>query len=206
MLCQSCPRLVAYLDQVKSEYPGYFCQPVPAYGPIESQLLIVGLAPGKHGANASGIPFTGDASGRMLFTQLSTHGFAQFPDSAKEAHIPVLINCRITNAVKCLPPANKPLTTEVNQCNEFLRKEITESSGISIILALGHLAHRAVIQALSLKRADFKFSHGAVHHLPMRLRLVDSYHCSRYNVQTGRLTESMFNDVFCCINRLVDEA
>ena len=206
MQCQSCSRLVDYLNQVKQEYPDYHCQPVPAYGPTDSQLMIVGLAPGKHGANASGIPFTGDASGTMLFKQLKTFGFASSFNFEIDPPVPRLQNCRITNAVKCLPPGNKPLSEEINHCNVYLSEELVQLPNTSVLLALGHLAHRAILKALSLKQTEFKFSHGAMHHLPAGFHLVDSYHCSRYNFQTGRLTEMMFNDIFHTIKRLIDDS
>lgn len=194
--CRQCPRLVEYLRQIKSEFPNYHNKPVPAYGADNARLLIVGLAPGKHGANATGIPFTGDASGKLLFHMLKQHGFApEHPSNTEEPEV-VLDDCKITNAVKCLPPQNKPSGEEVLRCNRFLSAELSTLNSASVILVLGRLAHNAVLKALNLKQVDYRFQHAAVHHLQQGMMLLDSYHCSRYNLQTGRLTEAMFNDIF----------
>lgn len=204
MQCYSCSRLVDYLAQVKLEFPQYHCQPVPAFGAPGSQLLIVGLAPGKHGANASGIPFTGDASGNLLFKMLTAYGFAVPTSISANELEPHLVNCRLTNAVKCLPPGNKPNADEVNHCNHYLRDEINALTSSSIVLALGHLAHKAIIKAQGLRQADFIFKHGMTHKLQNGVQVLDSYHCSRYNLQTGRLTEAMFIDIFASIMRKIE--
>jgi uracil-DNA glycosylase family 4 len=194
--CRQCSRLADYLSQVKQQFPDYYCKPVPAVGPEEARLLIVGLAPGKHGANATGIPFTGDASGALLFKMLHLFGFTRSDQSSSSLHKINLQQCRITNAVKCLPPSNKPTAHEISLCNSFLGKEINSLSKPSLVLALGRLAHNAVIKAVGLKQTDFNFAHAAEHQLTEQISLVDSYHCSRYNIQTKRLTEDMFSNVF----------
>lgn len=190
--CSLCERLSDYLAQLRIDFPDYHNAPVAAYGDNNARLLIVGLAPGKHGANATGIPFIGDSAGGFIYRMLEQHGFCT--DSTAEK--PVLINCRITNAVKCLPPGNHPVASEVNQCNGYLKEEITQLPDHSIILALGQLAHKAIISAMGLRQATHVFGHAAEHELPHDLRLIDSYHCSKYNTQTGRLTEAMFSAVF----------
>lgn len=193
--CQLCPRLTDYRLEQKIKFPEYHCLPVPGFGSEQARLLIVGLAPGLHGANASGRPFTGDASGDLLFKTLFRFKFADRPES-KVGDAVALIDCRVTNAVKCLPPDNKPRQDEITQCNPYLLEEINALQGSGIILALGVLAHRAVLKALKLQQSKFAFSHCAEHQLPGNLRLIDSYHCSRYNINTRRLTEAMFDRVF----------
>ena len=201
--CRLCPRLATFLDQVSLKFPDYHAHPVAPFGPLESRLLIVGLAPGMHGANATGRPFTGDYAGILLYEALYQFGFS---NQAKSTHLDdglQLVDCRITNAVKCLPPANKPISTEVNQCNTFLKRELGDLAEGSVILALGTIAHKAVVKALQLKQVNYPFAHNSVHQLPGKV-LVDSYHCSRYNVHTKRLTTTMFNDVFSRIRTLLD--
>ena len=192
--CKRCPRLAKFLQQVKNQHPDYFAKPVPAFGDENAHLCIVGLAPGMHGANATGRPFTGDHAGIMLYQTLYKFGF-----SSKDASLPDddlrLINCRITNAVKCLPPQNKPVGAEINTCNQWLRQELGALPDNHVIVALGAIAHKAVIKALDLKQSDHKFAHQAEHTLNRGI-LVDSYHCSRYNTQTRRLTLEMFEQVF----------
>jgi uracil-DNA glycosylase len=192
--CRDCPRLASFLDEVRGENPGYFCGPVPSFGPAKARLLIVGLAPGMHGANRTGRPFTGDFAGILLYATLHKFGFASHAGSADPADGLELSDCRITNAVKCLPPQNKPDTAEIRRCNRFLRAEI-EAVKPKAILALGRIAHDAVLQARGLRPKDFVFGHAAVHELPGGARLYDSYHCSRYNTQTRRLTAEMFEAV-----------
>jgi uracil-DNA glycosylase family 4 len=181
---------------VRRHYPSYYARPVPAFGDPQARLLVVGLAPGLHGANASGRPFTGDHAGILLYQTLFDYGFASRPVSRARDDELVLTNCRITNAVKCLPPQNKPTTEEVNRCNQYLRNELAAIGIGSVILALGAVAHRAVVRALQLPQAHYAFAHGKHHRLPDRRHLLDSYHCSRYNTQTGRLTPRMFHQVF----------
>jgi len=198
--CLRCPRLTSFLTEMRDAHPDYFNAPVPPFGDAEPRLLIVGLAPGMHGANASGRPFTGDFAGRLLYRTLFELGLATAPDSRSVDDGLVLLGARITNAVKCLPPGNKPTTQEVWTCNSYLAAELGASYRTRAILALGTVAHRAVLRACGLKLSDYPFGHGAAHELPSARAgrssragwLVDSYHCSRYNTQTGRLTEAMF--------------
>jgi len=193
--CRDCPRLSTFLDDVKGRYPDYYCRPVPPFGVSDARFLIVGLAPGLHGANRTGRPFTGDHAGILLYQMLYKYGFSSRDHSAAADDALTLSNCRITNAVKCLPPDNKPVGAEINACNRFLASELALLPAASIVLALGGIAHRAVIKALSRRQADYKFAHAALHDLG-EFRLLDSYHCSRYNTNTRRLTEAMFDDVF----------
>lgn len=202
--CRDCQRLVAFLDQVKGKHADYFCRPVPPFGEKNARLLIVGLAPGMHGANATGRPFTGDHAGLLLYTTLHHYGFASAPESQHTGDGLKLENCRITNAVKCLPPENKPTGGEAANCNRFLVAELAQTD-LDVVLALGQLAHRAVLRALGLVQSRFPFGHNRHHALPAGFDLVDSYHCSRYNTQTGRLTEPMFHDVFDRIAELLEQ-
>lgn len=199
--CRDCPRLSVFLDQVKADNPGYYCRPVMPFGASNPRLLIVGLAPGMHGANRTGRPFTGDHAGILLYETLHKFGFASRPVSESAEDGLELIDCRITNAVKCLPPANKPETTEIKQCNRHLKSELQSLEPGTAILALGNVAHAAVLMAQGLKAKAYPFSHGGEHVLPSGLRLYDSYHCSRYNTQTRRLTPEMFHSVFARIKR-----
>lgn len=196
--CVACPRLAGFLQKVRTDYPSYYARPVPAFGDDQPWLLIVGLAPGMHGANRSSRPFTGDHAGILLYQTLHQFGFANQPLSISPDDGLVLHGCRITNAVKCLPPANKPETLEVRQCNHYLATEIAALPANAAILALGSVAHAAVLMALGLPAKTARFAHGAVHELADR-KLYDSYHCSRYNTQTRRLTTAMFQDVFARI-------
>ena len=194
--CKQCERLDEFLCTIKQHYPSYHARPVAPFGDPNANLLIVGLAPGMHGANASGRPFTGDYAGLLLYETLHQFGFSNRPISEHLADGLVLKGCRITNAVKCLPPQNKPLTSEINQCNAYLSAELNALPEQSVILALGTIAHQAVLKAYQLKSSAAKFQHNAQHALPGSRYLVDSYHTSRYNIQTKRLTQSMFNTVF----------
>ena len=194
--CSVCPRLSGFLGQLQEQYPDYHNRPVAPFGAEDARLLIVGLAPGMHGANASGRPFTGDHAGILLYRTLHEYGFASASESLSVDDGLELIDCRITNAVKCLPPQNKPVGSEIRNCNTYLRRELGVLDKGGIIIALGGIAHRAVISALDLKQAGHPFGHAAEHDLPQNRLLIDSYHCSRYNTQTRRLTESMFRQVF----------
>lgn len=194
--CVRCERLADFLAQIKDKHPDYHCRPVAPFGAARARLLIVGLAPGMHGANASGRPFTGDYAGVLLYETLHRYGFSNRPQSLHASDGLRLKNCRITNAVKCLPPANKPLTSEVATCNAFLAAEITALPRGSVIIALGTIAHKAVLRALGLKQSALAFGHNQQHEINEQLTLIDSYHCSRYNTQTRRLTEAMFHAVF----------
>jgi uracil-DNA glycosylase family 4 len=193
--CVQCERLASFLADVRREYPDYFARPVPAFGDKAARCAIVGLAPGMHGANASGRPFTGDHAGILLYQTLHKYGFASRPESISADDDLELINCRITNAVKCLPPQNKPVAAEINTCNNWLSAELKALPDDYVIIALGSIAHKAVIMGLGLKQADYKFAHSAEHQLERGV-LIDSYHCSRYNTQTRRLTAEMFEAVF----------
>jgi uracil-DNA glycosylase family 4 len=194
--CEACPRLAPFLAQIRQQYPDYHARPVAAFGDPNPDLLIVGLAPGMHGANATGRPFTGDFAGILLYETLHHFGFATQPVSNHRDDDLQLINCRITNAVKCLPPQNKPTTEEIQRCNTFLQNELAELRENTVILALGTIAHKAVLKAEGLKQSAYPFAHLAVHPLPSGHTLVDSYHTSRYNIQTRRLTTPMFHQVF----------
>ena len=193
--CTQCPRLAQFLVDVRAQYPDYFTKPVPAFGDDQARLCIVGLAPGMHGANATGRPFTGDHAGILLYQTLHKYGFASAPESVSADDGLTLINCRITNAVKCLPPQNKPVGAEVNTCNGWLAQELEALPDNHVLIALGGIAHKAVIKALGLKQSDYSFGHGVEHRLTRGV-LIDCYHCSRYNTQTQRLTTPMFEKVF----------
>ena len=201
--CRDCPRLAAFLDDVGERYPGYYCRPVPPFGAADARFLIVGLAPGMHGANRTGRPFTGDHAGILLYQMLHKHGFGTHDHSDAADDDLRLIDCRITNAVKCLPPDNKPVGAEINTCNRFLANELAQLPGDAVVMALGGIAHRAIIKALGLRQADFKFAHAALHDVES-FQLLDSYHCSRYNTNTRRLTEAMFDAVFAQARELLD--
>jgi len=201
--CRSCKRLDDFLFEVKNKYPEYHARPVAPFGDKNASLLIVGLAPGMHGANATGRPFTGDYAGLLLYEALFNFGYSNQIDSESINDGLKLKNCRITNAVKCLPPQNKPTGTEINQCNHFLAEEIKTLPEKAVIMALGTIAHQAVLKAYGLKLSAAKFGHNKQYQLPDGRMLVSSYHCSRYNVQTKRLTREMFADVFETIKLLV---
>ena len=207
-------RLAAFLHQVKVEHPDYACLPVPPFGQLHAPLLIAGLAPGLHGANASGRPFTGDGAGPLLYGTLTELGLATRPEAVRVGDHPSTLRagdglelhrCRISNAVKCLPPANKPLPAEIRMCNPYLASEIAAMRQLRVIVALGRVAHDAVLLALAEKPASRRFAHGAEHAIGA-LTLIDSYHCSRYNQNTGRLTPSMFRAVFARALRLLPAA
>lgn len=194
--CRRCTRLAHFLDDVRAQHPGYFCAPVPPFGDLRARLIIVGLAPGMHGANASGRPFTGDYAGILLYATLHKFGFASRPESIGVDDGLRLIGARITNAVKCLPPANKPLPAEIRNCNDYLAADLAQAPAGSAVLALGTVAHEASLRALSLAPREYPFAHASEHALPKELRLFDSYHCSRYNTNTRRLSTAMFEAVF----------
>jgi uracil-DNA glycosylase family 4 len=202
--CTRCARLADFLREVRSDFPDYYGRPVPPFGAADARLLVVGLAPGMHGANASGRPFTGDHAGILLYATLHAFGFASAAQSVALDDGLTLIDCRINNAVKCLPPANKPTPAEVRECNDFLAADLARVPDHGVILALGQIAHAAVLRALALRERDYRFAHAARHSLPQRgLTLLDSYHCSRYNTQTRRLTTPMFEAVFAEAARLL---
>jgi uracil-DNA glycosylase family 4 len=204
--CRRCPRLTAFLDEVRARHPGYFCGPVPSFGESGAALLIVGLAPGMHGANATGRPFTGDFAGILLYATLHRYGFASQAQATGRDDGLRLTGCRITNAVKCLPPGNKPMPVEVSRCNDYLAAEASRLPASGAILALGRIAHDAVLRANSRKPSACAFAHGAQHELDRGVALFDSYHCSRYNTNTRRLTPAMFDAVFDAIARHLGRA
>jgi uracil-DNA glycosylase family 4 len=201
--CRLCPRLASFLDGVKERFPDYYCRPVPPFGDAAARLLVVGLAPGMHGANRTGRPFTGDFAGVLLYETLHEYGFSSGPESVSVDDGLDLLDCRITNAVKCLPPDNKPVGAEINTCNRFLANELGGIGSDTVVLALGGIAHRAVIRALGMRQADYKFGHAAEHRPGERFTLLDSYHCSRYNTNTGRLTPEMFRAVIARARELL---
>lgn len=201
--CRACPRLAGFLDTVKGKYPEYYCRPVPPFGDPAARFLVVGLAPGMHGANASGRPFTGDHAGILLYEMLHEFGFSSHAESVAADDSLTLANTRVTNAVKCLPPDNKPVGAEINTCNTFLANELNTLPADAVVLALGGIAHRAIIKAVGLRQADYKFGHASEHALPNKFLLLDSYHCSRYNTNTGRLTTEMFRGIFARVKELL---
>jgi uracil-DNA glycosylase family 4 len=202
--CRDCPRLATFLDQTGKKYPHYHCAPVPPFGDQGAQLLIVGLAPGMHGANATGRPFTGDYAGILLYRTLFDFGYSNRPESTARDDDLALSNCRITNAVKCLPPQNKPRPDEIRQCNAYLSNELAQLRAGSVIIGLGKIAHDAVLRAAGMRLAPHPFGHGRTHRLHDGTLLIDSYHCSRYNTQTRRLTGEMFTAIFQRVSELVE--
>src|SRR6188768_1792492 len=193
--CTLCPRLASFLVKAAHENPDYHCKPVAPFGEAAPKLLIVGLAPGMHGANRTGRPFTGDYAGILLYESLHALGLSSAPTSVDRADGLKLHGVRITNAVKCLPPDNKPLPLEIRTCNQYLAAELAKLNSVTTVLALGTVAHDAVLVAAGLKRSAAKFGHANEHQLPDGRHLIDSYHCSRYNTQTRRLTALMFQTV-----------
>ncbi|MBL4804389.1 MAG: uracil-DNA glycosylase [Alphaproteobacteria bacterium] len=194
--CPLCPRLVAFREANAAKFPDKHNAPVDPFGPLSASLLIVGLAPGLKGANFSGRPFTGDYAGDLLYATLIKTGRAKGTYQKHRDDGLELIDCRITNAVRCVPPENKPTTEEANTCRPFLIDEIEAMENLHTILSLGLISHNAVLKTFGLKQSAFKFGHGAKHQITEKITLLDSYHCSRYNTQTGRLTAEMFEDVF----------
>ena len=194
--CALCPRLVKFRATQRTLHAEWHNAPVPSFGALDARLLIVGLAPGLKGANRTGRPFTGDFAGDLLYATLLEFGFARGRYAASAADGLELVDCRISNAARCVPPENKPLPAEVAACRPFLVAEIAAMKRLVTIVALGQVAHGAVLAALAQKKSAFPFRHGAVHRLSNGLSLADSYHCSRYNTNTGKLTTAMFHSVF----------
>jgi uracil-DNA glycosylase len=192
--CTACPRLARFLEESRQRFPDHICRPVPAFGAARPWLLIAGLAPGLHGANRTGRPFTGDHAGVLLYETLFALGLSNQPNGSEPDDGLVLKGARITNAVKCVPPENKPELAEIRRCNSFIAAEIAALPNIKVILALGRIAHDAVLIALGKRPGAYRFGH-ATEHLIDGLHLIDSYHCSRYNTQTRRLTPEMFRNV-----------
>jgi uracil-DNA glycosylase len=193
--CPLCPRLVSFRAANRAAHPDWFNGAVPSFGSESARLLIVGLAPGLKGANRTGRPFLGDYAGELLYRTLLKVGLAQGADDPGRPEALELIDCMITNAVRCVPPANKPTPGEIAHCRNFLEARIAALPGLRAILALGRIAHDSTLDALGLKRRDYAFAHGARHELPTGQVLFDSYHCSRQNTNTGRLTTPMFEKV-----------
>jgi len=202
--CARCPRLAGYRDQNRTAWPDWFNAPVPAFGPLDARLLVVGLAPGLRGANRTGRPFTGDYAGDLLYATLIRFGFATGAYDQRADDGLALRDCRITNAVRCVPPGNKPVGAEVVACKPFLEREIAAMARLSVIVVLGTVAHGAALAAMGQRKSAWRFGHGARHRLPNGILLADSYHCSRYNTNTGRLTEEMFAAVFREVRDLLD--
>lgn len=194
--CTLCPRLHDFISAQRQDHPDWFNGPVPTFGDEKAALLIVGLAPGLRGANRTGRPFTGDWAGDLLYATLAKFGFSSGTYDARPDDGVVLHNAAITNAVRCVPPQNKPVGAEIAMCNQFLASLIAQRSDLKVLMALGRISHEAILRALDLKRSAYPFGHNATHALPGGLVLVDSYHCSRYNTNTGRLTTPMFESVF----------
>ena len=194
--CSRCPRLVALRQECQAEHPDWWNAPVPAFGDPDAWLALAGLAPGKHGANRTGRPFTGDYAGDLLFRALAAFGLSRGDYDARIDDGLTLDGAIIVNSVKCLPPQNKPAPTEIANCRPFFEQQLAALPKVRVIVALGRIAHDAVLRAVGVRLAAFPFAHGAVHALPDGRHLVDSYHCSRYNTNTGRLTPEMFADVF----------
>ena len=204
--CERCPRLVAFREEHRAAEPEWHNAPVTSFGGLDARLLIVGLAPGLRGANRTGRPFTGDFAGDLLYATLGDFGFARGAYGATPGDGLTLHDCRITNAVRCVPPQNKPNAAEIAACRGFLEAEIEAMTGLRAFLALGQVAHGAVLKTLGLRAGACRFAHGAVHRLDGGRRLFDSYHCSRLNTNTGRLTPAMFADVFAAIRVALDDA
>ncbi|MCC3860653.1 uracil-DNA glycosylase [Pseudemcibacter aquimaris] len=199
--CEMCPRLVAFRNDNIEKYPDYFNGPVPAFGAQDAELLIVGLAPGLKGANRTGRPFTGDYAGDLLYPTLIKFGFANGTYDSRIEDGLTMKKAIITNAVRCVPPQNKTIGEEERNCRPFLIEQIEKLPTIRIILALGLVAHNAVLSTYGEKKSAFKFAHNQMHTLSNGLTMIDSYHCSRYNTNTGRLTTEMFEDVFTSITQ-----
>ncbi|WP_417684285.1 uracil-DNA glycosylase [Roseibium sp.] len=205
--CMICPRLVAFRDEVNDQHPDWFNAPVPSFTSPSPRLLVVGLAPGMKGANRTGRPFTGDYAGDLLYETMLDFGFATGSYEARPDDGLRLRDAMITNAVRCLPPQNKPTGGEIKACRPFLLSTLDANPSVRAVLALGRIAHETFLSALDLRRSSFTFAHGAGHELGVRnLRLFDSYHCSRYNTNTGRLTTEMFRSVFEDIRRFIPDA
>jgi uracil-DNA glycosylase family 4 len=201
--CPLCPRLVAFREANRAREPLWHNAPVAPFGEIKARLLIVGLAPGMQGANRTGRPFTGDYAGDLLYATLLEYGFAKGTYQARPDDGLKLVDCRIANAVHCVPPQNKPLPVEINTCRQFLAANLATMPNLRAILALGRIAHDTVLKPLTLKASQAPFGHGAVHQAGA-FKLYDSYHCSRYNTNTRVLTTDMFRSVFARIKADLD--
>ncbi len=194
--CRLCPRLAEFRTAQRAAFPDWHNAPVPAFGAKDGRLLIVGLAPGLRGANRTGRPFTGDYAGDLLYATLAKFGWCRGAYAQRRDDGLTLVDCRITNAVRCVPPENKPAPSEIAACRSFLATELKQLARLKAVLALGAIAHRAVVAALGQRQSAYPFAHGAMHELGGGLLLADSYHCSRYNTNTGKLTTAMFEAIF----------
>ena len=202
--CPRCPRLVAFRQQWRAREPDWFNAPVPSFGSIDAKVLIVGLAPGLQGANRTGRPFTGDWAGDLLYATLDEFGFSRGKYDERPDDGLRLIDCRITNGVRCVPPENKPTPAEINTCRDFLKPTIAEMRNLRAIVVLGRIAHETTVVALGQKKSAYAFKHGGAHTIGA-LTLFSSYHCSRYNTNTGVLTPAMFRAVFKSVRAYVDD-
>ena len=202
--CDLCPRLAEFREHHRAAEPGWHNAPVPSFGPLDARLLVVGLAPGLRGANRTGRPFTGDYAGDLLYATLLAFGFAAGRYDRRPDDGLTLVDCRVTNAVRCVPPQNRPVGAEVNACRRFLDGELAAMPRLAVVLALGTVAHATILRTLRHRIADFRFAHGAMHALGGGPVLADSYHCSRYNLNTGRLTEGMFRSVFASVRGAIE--
>ena len=202
--CTLCPRLFNFRKKNNEEWPDWHNAPVNSFGSINSRLLILGLAPGLRGANKTGRPFTGDFAGDLLYRTLSEFNLSSGLFNPSTEDDLKLLDCRITNAVKCVPPQNKPVASEIKNCQKFLRSEIESMKKLRVILALGTVAHNSALDIFGCRKSNHKFAHNSLHHLNDKITLVDSYHCSRYNTNTGRLTEKMFREVFISLMRIMN--
>jgi uracil-DNA glycosylase len=201
--CPRCPRLVAFRSDWRAKEPTWFNAPVPSFGRVDARLLVIGLAPGLRGANRTGRPFTGDYAGDLLYATLKDFGFAQGAYDARPDDGLALVDCRITNAVRCVPPENKPTPLEIATCREFLSATIAGMPKLRAAVALGRVAHETFVTAQSAKRRDYPFAHGR-RHIMGEIAFFDSYHCSRYNTNTGVLTPQMFREVFAQVRKHLD--
>ncbi|MBR0695924.1 uracil-DNA glycosylase [Bradyrhizobium lablabi] len=204
--CPLCPRLADFRAQARAREPDWFNSPVDSFGDANARLLIVGLAPGLQGANRTGRPFTGDYAGDLLYATLLEYGFASGTYRARPDDGLQLVDCRISNAVRCVPPQNKPLPAEINTCRQFLGATIASMPKLSAMVLLGRIAHESTLKALGLRLAAAPFAHGAVHMANSGIKLYDSYHCSRYNTNTGVLTADMFRNVFATVRKDLNRA
>lgn len=202
--CPLCPRLAGFRHDQRRSFPDWHNAPVPSFGEANARLLIVGLAPGLRGANCTGRPFTGDHAGTLLYPTLLRHGFARGAYAARIDDGLELVDCRITNAVRCVPPENRPVGAEINACRAFLAEELERPEVPRVVLSLGGIAHASVVRTLGLRLKDHPFKHGAIYDPDRKPRLAASYHCSRYNLNTGRLTPDMFDAVVARVRALVD--
>lgn len=199
--CQLCPRLVAFRRENTDKFPDQFNGAVPSFGALEATLLVVGLAPGLKGANFSGRPFTGDYAGDILYPALLKHGLAKGEFGAHKDDGLELVGTRITNAVRCVPPQNKPVGQEMTMCRDFLKDEIAHMPNLKAILSLGRIAHEAVVKCFGQKPKDFVFKHSAKHQIAPNIKLFNTYHTSRYNVNTRRLTVEMFDEIIAQLKK-----